>query len=273
MLDGAFPIVTEINPVRRENLHHFFERAGLLSGFARAITVNSLADRDDCVPSVEAAVELASRGFDPIPVVTCRYQDLEGLEARLSDAWARGVRSVCCVRGDAPPGVDRKAAYGSSVLDLIRRISSLQFGGRRFFVGAGTDLTKPREEGVRLAVRKVEAGASFLMSQPAEPTEAHRAFVQDLKDRAPHARILWGLMYAGSTDELGAIERRLGIKMAERTWRRLEGAADPAAEGLRIIAEDAAQLREMPEVDGIDVLFFRKHRAMLGRITSTMNGG
>ncbi|HEY8490495.1 MAG TPA: methylenetetrahydrofolate reductase [Dehalococcoidia bacterium] len=272
--DGGFPVVTEINPVKPENLRYFFQRAELLTQFARAVTVNSLAGRDDQVGALDAAAALVARGVEAVPVITCRHADLDGLEARLAAAWTGGVRAVCCVRGDAPPGTDRRAAFGSSVLELIRRAAALEFpDGGRLFVGAGADVTKPREEALRLSLRKVEAGARFLMSQPAEPTEPHLDFVRALKDRAPDVRILWGLMYVGSVDELAAIEGRLGIRMPERTWRRLEGAADPAEEGLRILAEDTARLREAPEVDGVDVLFFRRHREMLGRITEVMNGG
>ncbi len=143
----------------------------------RAVRVNSVAT---------AAVLRDRHGADPIFTLATRDMNRLALESMLLGAQALGLENVIVVAGDplgpqdlALPVNDYRAT------ELIASVSNLNQGvdyrGRSlraptdFCVGATVDLGRGIDHEARLAVRKVEAGAHFLITQPVfDPSDVQR---------------------------------------------------------------------------------------------------
>ncbi len=134
----------------------------------RAVRVNSVA---------MAAVLRDQRDVAPIFTLATRDMNRLALESLLLGAQALGLENVIAVAGDpfgprdvAIPVNDYRAT------ELIAAVANLNNGvdhrGRSlraptdFCIGAVVDLGKGIEAEARLAVRKVDAGAHFLITQP-----------------------------------------------------------------------------------------------------------
>ena len=134
----------------------------------RAVRLNSVA---------MAAALRDQRGADPIFTLATRDMNRLALESLLLGAQALGLENVIAVAGD--PFGPRDVATPVNdyrTTDLISALANLNDGvdhrGRSlraptdFCIGAVVDLGKGIEAEARLAVRKVEAGAHFLITQP-----------------------------------------------------------------------------------------------------------
>ena len=143
----------------------------------RAVRVNSVA---------MAAALRHRRGADPIFTLATRDMNRLALESLLLGAQALGLENVIVVAGDpfgprdvAMPVNDYRAT------ELIAAIANLNQGidhrerplrgATDFCIGATVDLGRGIEREARLAVRKVDAGAHFLITQPVfDPDDMER---------------------------------------------------------------------------------------------------
>ena len=143
----------------------------------RAVRVNSVA---------MAAVLLDRHGAEPIFTLATRDMNRLALESLLLGAQAMELQNVIVVAGD-PFGPRDAAAPVNDYrpTDLIAAIANLNHGvdhrGRPlraatdFCIGATVDLGRGIEREARLAVRKIESGAHFLITQPVfSPEDAGR---------------------------------------------------------------------------------------------------
>ena len=143
----------------------------------RAVRVNSVA---------MAAVLRDLHGADPIFTLATRDMNRLALESLLLGAQALGLHNVIAVAGD--PFGPRDAAMPVNdyrATELITAVANLNNGvdhrGRSlraptdFCIGATVDLGRGIEAEARLAVRKIESGAHFLITQPvSDPDDVGR---------------------------------------------------------------------------------------------------
>ena len=140
------------------------------------------------VNSVIAAAVLRDR-YDADAIFTLATRDMNrlALESLLLGAQALGLENVIVVAGDPFGARDTAAAVDDyRATELISAIAKLNAGmdhrGRSlrsptdFCVGATVDLGRGIESEARLAMRKVAAGAHFLITQPVYDPEDVRRF-------------------------------------------------------------------------------------------------
>ncbi len=128
-------------------------------------------------PVAAAAVLRDHHDADPIFTLATRDMNRLALESLLLGAQALGLENVIVAAGD-PFGARDSASpvYDYRPTELIAAIASLNSGSDHrgnnlrsstdFCVGATVDLGRGIESEARLAVRKVAAGANFLITQP-----------------------------------------------------------------------------------------------------------
>ncbi len=143
----------------------------------RAVRVNSVA----------TAVVLRDRyNADPIFTLATRDMNRLALESMLLGAQALALENVIVVAGD-PFGPQDSASSVNDyrATDLIAAVANLNQGvdyrGRTlraptdFCIGATVDLERGIDREASLAVRKVESGAHFLITQPVfDPADVER---------------------------------------------------------------------------------------------------
>ena len=205
----------------------------------RAVRMNSVA---------AAAVLRDRHGADPIFTLATRDMNRLALESLLLGAQALGLENVIVVAGDAFGTRDTAApVYDYRPTELISAIANLNSGTDHrdsnlrspadFCIGATVDLGQGIESEAALAVRKVAAGADFLITQPIfDPADIARfmdAYATG-HGTAPPVPVFYGvgLMEPDGvsftsvpqwiTDDLAA--GRSGVDIALQVWQGLRGA-------------------------------------------------
>ncbi len=180
---GRPAFICDYSPPRSGRLEHTPEppaQADFISAAynpGRAVRVNSVA---------MAAALRDHYGANPIFTLATRDMNRLALESLLLGAQALQLDNVIVVAGD-PFGPQDAAATVNDyrATELIAAIGRLNDGidyrGRNlrastdFCIGATVDLARGIEQEARLAVRKVQAGAHFLITQPVyDPEDVHR---------------------------------------------------------------------------------------------------
>ena len=134
-----------------------------------------------------AAAIRRETGKETVFTLATRDMNRLAIQSLLLGAQMLGLENVVVVQGDQFNNRDRAllAVNGYRPTELIAAIRALNEGvdfrdsnlrePTAFCIGATLDLSRGIEEEAELAVRKVEAGANFLMSQPIfNPDDAHR---------------------------------------------------------------------------------------------------
>lgn len=252
-------VTGEITPPTTARLGAFFRRAEAVSRFARSITVTNNHGGVARLDSLAACGFLVRRGIEPLWVAVTRDKNRLALESDLLAAEALDVRNMLCLRGDTfPPGSDIRAVHDTNTLGLIRMAARQRDAGAPLHVGAAIDLTSlPTAKAVEMAVRRVDAGAEFLLTQPVYEAERVAAFldaVESRLSRPPH--LIVGMMPLLSRDAVERVPKRLRIEIADHIVGRIAHADDPKTAGLDVFSETLRELRALPGVHGVNLMLF-----------------
>jgi methylenetetrahydrofolate reductase (NADPH) len=199
---------------------------------------------------------LRDEGLEPVLQLACRDRNRIALQADLLGAHALGLRNLLCLTGDPVRAGDQPDARPVNelesvrLLQLVRQLNAgldpvkgeLPDGGTAFFAGAAADPQSPSWSGLRSRVqRKQAAGARFLQTQMVSDADALRRFVEEIA--APlNLPVLAGVFLLKSAKNAAFINRVVpGANIPQSLIDRLAAAADPAAEGVAIAAEQVAR--------------------------------
>ena len=165
----------------------------------RAVRANS---------AMMAAAIRRETGKETVFTIATRDMNRLALQSLLLGAQMLGLENLVVVQGDQFNDRDRAllAVNGYRPTELIAAIKAMNDGvdfrgsnlrePTNFCVGATIDLSRELEEEAALAVRKVEAGADFLMSQPIFDPDDARRFQENYERQGGEALSLpmfWGL--------------------------------------------------------------------------------
>ena len=198
-----------------------------------------------------------------IPHFTARDLNVMGLQSRLIGYWTNQIRNVLFVTGDPPkmsPTYPRSTAvFDLDSLALIRYAhtflnAGLDFGGQPlgthkdprtgFTIGSGYEpgaLDRDREF-ARLE-RKIDAGANYIMTQPAFNMDALHN-LENYRDRVP---IVVGVTVLRGFQHARRIAQVPGVTVPKEVFTRLvryDGEADQARAGIELAAEQIRWVRD-----------------------------
>jgi methylenetetrahydrofolate reductase (NADPH) len=269
---GRFVITTEIAPPVSFDPDDLMEKARPLAGLADAVNVTDGASARAHMSALVAAAILARNGIEPILQLTCRDRNRIALQADLMGAAAAGIRNLLLLTGDDPKAGDQPDAKpvfdldSTALTETARRMRDqgelptgrVIAGKAPFFLGAA-DLPldpPPGWEPVKLAA-KIKAGAQFAQTQ----------FCMDAGIVARYAAgiagyggtrglfLLIGIAPLRSAKSARWMKQHLyGSIIPDALIERLEQAADPAAEGMRICADLIAEFATIPGVAGVHIM-------------------
>jgi methylenetetrahydrofolate reductase (NADPH) len=205
---------------------------------------------------------LLDAGIEPVLQMTCRDRNRIALQADLLGAHALGIRNLLCLTGDPVRAGDQPAARPVNELEAVRLLQlvarcnagldpvqgELPDGPTLLFAGAAADPQSPSRSGLVARVRRKQAaGARFLQTQMVMDEAALRRFVEEVT--APlDLPVLAGVFLLKSARNARFINRVVpGACIPEALITRLEGAADPSAEGVAIAAEQVAAYRDIAQ--------------------------
>jgi methylenetetrahydrofolate reductase (NADPH) len=236
-------VALEITPPRAPRPDVLLRRARLLGERADAVHVIQRPDRQR---SVDAALELERRGLHAVWHLVNRGRDRADLEREIEGAARGGLRAALLVRGEAGPP---EPAPPPTLAWLVTRVRTEIPGAR---IGVTLDPYRPRERALANLWPKLEAGASFVQTQPIFETLALAPFAEAIRARAPAVRIvpmLIPLLSASAAERLG---ERLRVPLPDRLLRRLEAEGEPA--GWEAFAALVAELKGEGLADSLAVM-------------------
>ncbi len=249
-----FFVTVELDPPRGHNLEKLVQGAKLLKD--QGVEIVDINDgslgriRMSVLPT--AVLVRDATGLDITLHFTCRDRNLMGIQADLLGAHALGIRNILAVKGDPPrvgDYVNATAIFDVNAMGLIRIIGGMNSGldatgnpigeATSFYVGAGLNpsAVDPDKELSRL-LRKVEAGARWVQTQPVYDLEALERFLARLE--RPPVPIVVGILPLHSYRHAEFLHNEVpGISIPEEVRVRMRAAGDRA---LRVGTEMAQEL-------------------------------
>jgi methylenetetrahydrofolate reductase (NADPH) len=259
---GRFVITAEVTPPRGADPVRTIAAAAALGPLVDAVNITDGSRAVMRMSSLAVCRLLLDAGIEPVLQMTCRDRNQIALQADLLGAHALGIRNVLCLTGDPVRAGDQPAARPVNELESVRLLQlatrfnraedpvqgTLPDGGTDLLLGAAADPQSPSWSGLVSRVRrKHAAGARFVQTQMVMDAAPLRRFVEEIT--APLGLpVLAGVFLLKSAKNARFINRVVpGANIPETLIARLEAAADPAAEGIAIAAEQVVAYRSIAQ--------------------------
>ena len=265
-----FVVTAEITPPASFDAADLLAKALPLKGLADAVNVTDGAGARAHLGAVTAAGLLLQKGIEPILQFTCRDRNRIALQSDLMAAAALGIRNLLMLKGDDPKQGDQPDAKPVFDLDtvgltqmaiMMRDKGELPHGrkvaGRAdFFIGAADMPVDPPAGWAPNSLKaKIAAGCEFAQTQFCMDVAVLRRYMARLAEQGVTLPMLIGISPLRSAKSARWMRERLyGTIIPDATIARLEGSADPAAEGQRICLELMQEMAAVPGVAGVHIM-------------------
>ncbi len=209
--------------------------------------------------SVMVGVKVAAEtGMCVMPHICCRDKNAIAMRAQLLGAYLNGVRNLLVITGDPIPTMmrgDIRSVFNFESVGLMKIIQEMneeEFAEDPIVYGGALNHTRRNlDVEIRRVRQKLEAGASFFLTQPAfTKEEAER--IRTVKREVPEARILCGIMPLISKKNAIFIRNEMtGIQVTEEIVARYEegmSRAEGEAVGVALAREVMERTKDF--VDG-----------------------
>jgi methylenetetrahydrofolate reductase (NADPH) len=269
---SRFALTAEIAPPLSGDADDVIRLARPLKGLADAVNVTDGAGARAHMGASAAAAILAREGIEPIQQFTCRDRNRIALQGDLLAAAALGVRNLLLLRGDDPTAGDQpdaKPVFDLDTVGLLTTAANLRDRGelpskrkleRRpaFFLGVADGPIDPPSGWAPHSLKaKADAGAQFVQTQFCMDAGIVRRYLARLAEHGlvPRLAVLIGVVPLKSARAARWMRKHLpGTIIPDAIIARLEGAADPRAEGRCVCLELMQELAEIPGVAGVHVM-------------------
>ncbi|HEV2626398.1 MAG TPA: methylenetetrahydrofolate reductase [Xanthobacteraceae bacterium] len=267
-----FVMTAELVPPLSSDAQELWRKAAGLKGIADAVNVTDGAGARAHMSALAAATLLRQAGIEPILQITCRDKNRLALQSEMMGAAALGIRNLLLLSGDDPKTGDQpdtKPVFdvdSKTLIETARRLrdeGTLPTGRKvaghaDFFIGAADMPIDPPEGWQPNAlIAKVQAGAQFAQTQFCMDAAIARRYVGALEKAGVTGKLalLIGVNPLRSAKSARWMKNHLyGTIIPDSFIARLEKAADPAREGLRICVELIEELSTIRGVAGVHIM-------------------
>jgi methylenetetrahydrofolate reductase (NADPH) len=284
---GDFALTAETTPPDAGTAAPVVERVACLRGLADAVNVTDGAGAKAHMSALAACAVLARNGIEPVLQMTLRDRNRMALQAELMGAGALDIPNILCLRGDDVTAGDQpeaKPVFDIDTLTLVRTARAMRDEGvlpsgrkvapaPKLFIGVADTPIEPkpgwRPDGL---LAKIGAGADFVQTQYCFDLRLLRRYLAVLADHGITERVflLVGIgPIASGRSARWMNENLYGVRVPEPIVTRLEKAADPRVESIRICVELLQELAEIPGVAGAHLMAPRQEEAIAEAIDAS----
>ena len=219
--------------------------------------------------TIAAASILLNNGVDPIVQLTSRNRNRIALISDLLGAGALGVTSLLLVAGERAPENLKprpKPVLDLSAIDLILTANTVKIDEKLtvspdFLVGGLVTPVMPKPNWKAKQLReKIDAGAQFVQTHICMDIELLRRYLRHLVENKLIQRtsVIGAVAVLGDAeDAVWLRDNRPNVMLPDGIVERLQNAADPREEGIRICAETIRAMREIPGMAGVNLMATR----------------
>jgi methylenetetrahydrofolate reductase (NADPH) len=269
---GRFVITAEVAPPVSSDAQDLLRKATPLRGLADAVNLTDGAGARAHLSALASATILTGAGIEPIMQMTCRDRNRIALQSELMGAAALGIRNIMVLTGDDPKAGDQpdtKPVFDVDPKTLLQTARRLRDEGKlptgrevtgkaSFFLGAADmPIDPPAGWQPTGLLGKIAAGAQFAQTQFCLDVAVVRRYASVLVDAGVTQRlaILIGVNPLRSAKSAQWMKTNLfGTIIPDALVARMEKAADPAREGIRICVELIEELATIPGIAGAHIM-------------------
>jgi len=255
---GEFVVTAELSPPRGFDITATLEKLRPVAARLAAVNVADSPRAQGRMSALATCSLIQSRlGIETVMHQAIRHRNLLALHSDLLGAHALGVRNVFTVMGDIPLSGDYPQATAladitaSGMIKLIAGFNEGIDGGGRpteqatsFLIGGAFNVTSNNlDKELRVLDRKIEAGAHFLLTQPAYDPEAVERVAARLGGFP--LPVILAVLPLRSVRHARFLHHEVpGITIPDAVMGRMERAGDAgAAEGIAISRELISSVR------------------------------
>jgi methylenetetrahydrofolate reductase (NADPH) len=269
---GLFLMTAEVAPPVSCDPRDLLRKATPLRGLADAVNVTDGAGARAHMGALAAATILLGAGIEPILQITCRDKNRIALQSELMGAAALGIRNVMVLTGDDPKAGDQpdtKPVFdidSKTLIETARRLrdegtlpTGREVAGKAaFFLGAADmPIDPPPEWQPKALLAKLAAGAEFVQTQFCMDAALVRRYAGALGQAGVTQKlaVLVGINPLRSAKSAQWMKSQLfGTIIPDALIARMEKAADPAREGIRICVDLIEELATIPGIAGVHIM-------------------
>jgi methylenetetrahydrofolate reductase (NADPH) len=261
-------LIGEMNPPDGVELDKFKRLGKNLSKIVDVVSVTEHPSARNHMSSLPAAASLEAVGVETIATFTCRDRNRIALQGDLLGAAAQGIKNTLLVTGNHMVVGDHpeaKPVFDMESINLIRLAKRLRDEGkyasgreldsrpRLFLGGAAGPFAPPQGERAARTVKKLAAGADFIVTQHVFEVDVFRKYIEELYryHNGDRIFILGAVAVLPSVAVVQRLNRVLtGFRIPETIAKRIEQSKNPQHTGIEIAAEIIQQMRDTPGVCG-----------------------
>lgn len=279
---GKFVLTAEVTPPLSGDAAHLLDKAVAFKGLADGVNLTDSASARAHMCALAAGALLVENGIDPVMQITARDRNRIAIQSDVLGAAALGVRNFMIMTGDQPGAGDQPEAKGvfdlnsGEIIAMIRGMREQRrlpppstreiMGGLEGVLLGAADMPIDPPAGwePKGLAAKADAGAAFAQTQFCMDVEIARRYAARLAehDLTGRIKLIVGVVPMRSAKSAAWIKGNLyGSIIPDAIVARIEKAADPAAEGVRICVEVIERLSRVPGVAGAHVMAPRNEAA------------
>ncbi|HEY82080.1 MAG TPA: methylenetetrahydrofolate reductase [Dehalococcoidia bacterium] len=269
---GHFAVTAEAGPPKGTNAEVIKKKGELLRNYCDAVNVTDNQTAIVRLSSLAGCLLLKEQGVEPVMQMVVRDRNRLAIQSDVLGAVTLGISNILCLSGDHQKFGNHPTAKGVFDIDSIQLIQTLKrmrdekkficgediSGEVPIFIGAAANpFADPFEYRASRLAKKVKAGADFIQTQAVYDVARFARWMEMVRERGldRQVHILAGVIPIKSAGMARYMRDYVpGVIVPDEVVTRMEKAASAKEEGLKIVLEIIAQLKEIPGVHGIHIM-------------------
>ena len=259
---NEFVVLAEMHTPKGVNISRLVNDARRIKGRIDAIVVPDMDNGIMRMSALAGGVLMQQQGVEAIIHTYCRDRNRMALQGDMLAAYVLGVQNLLVTHSediDQSDHRDARQVFDLDEVELVQVIATLNQGkdmggfeldGVPEFTAGCTIAPYSDEKGLaeelEVAAKKIEAGASYVITPPVFDLESFAGFMEKAKDlNTPIIPTVFLIKSLAIAQYIARSEP--GANISEELIKRIRKSSDRELEGIKIAGETIAALKDMSQ--------------------------